>query len=265
MARIRTIKPDFFTSEDIMALSPLARLLYIGTWLDADRQGRLSWKPNTLKVRYLPSDDCDIQAVAAELLERGLIVLYGDGLSYIPTFLEHQVINPRESKSNLPDPKENTTSRVSDASLRVSDAPSFLPIPSPSIPSSGAAPIQGRGASEAGSLPRDHMRHAMCGPAWKVCLALPWQKQALVKQYNHPDPKATDAALVGFLEVLEKSLTPENGLGGFDWIEKNFQQWLKSVGRGPSVMKLSEVKKPFTVQDAIDRDNAKKAARAAGQ
>lgn len=62
MARIRTIKPDFFTSEDIMALSPLARLLYIGTWLEADREGRLTWKPSTLKVRYLPSDACDVKA-----------------------------------------------------------------------------------------------------------------------------------------------------------------------------------------------------------
>ncbi len=29
MARIRTIKPEFFTSEDVVALSPLARLLFI--------------------------------------------------------------------------------------------------------------------------------------------------------------------------------------------------------------------------------------------
>ena len=43
MARIRTIKPEFFTSDDICALSPLARLLYVGLWCEADREGRLVW------------------------------------------------------------------------------------------------------------------------------------------------------------------------------------------------------------------------------
>ena len=45
MARIRTIKPEFFTSDDICALSPLARLLYVGLWCEADREGRLVWTP----------------------------------------------------------------------------------------------------------------------------------------------------------------------------------------------------------------------------
>jgi hypothetical protein len=105
MARIRTIKPDFFTSEDICALSPRARLLYIGLWCEADRQGRLQWSPKTLKRRYLPDDDCDIDAVCQELLMRDLVRLYGeDDLAFIPTFLEHQKPNPREAESTLPAP-----------------------------------------------------------------------------------------------------------------------------------------------------------------
>ena len=39
VARIRTIKPDFFTSEDIVVLTPWARLLYIALWCEADREG----------------------------------------------------------------------------------------------------------------------------------------------------------------------------------------------------------------------------------
>ena len=105
MARIRTIKPDFFTSEDVVRLSPLARLLFIATWLEADREGRFVWRPKTLKLRYLPGDDCDIEALADELLTAGLIVTYAaDGLTYadIPTFTKHQVINNRESASAIP-------------------------------------------------------------------------------------------------------------------------------------------------------------------
>ena len=117
MARIRTVKPEFFTSEDIVSLSPRARLLYIALWCEADREGRFQWKPNTLKLRYLPSDDCDITELADELIARGLVVLYGPGFAVIPKFNEHQHINPREAASKLPDP--DASPRVTDASARV--------------------------------------------------------------------------------------------------------------------------------------------------
>jgi hypothetical protein len=105
MARIRTIKPEFFTSEDIVSMSPLARLFYVSLWCEADREGRMEWKPVTFKMRYLPGDDCDVNALAQELIERKLIVLYeadGKRLAEIPTFTEHQVINNREASSTLP-------------------------------------------------------------------------------------------------------------------------------------------------------------------
>jgi hypothetical protein len=119
MARIRTIKPAFFTSEQIVDLSPMARLFFIATWCEADREGRMSWKPRTFKMRYFPADDCDIEALARELIDSGLVVLYGDRLAYIPSFSRHQCVNPRETKSTLPDPER---SRVDHASARVSDA-----------------------------------------------------------------------------------------------------------------------------------------------
>ena len=120
MARIRTIKPEFFTSEDSVGLSPLARLLYIATWCEADREGRLQWKPRTFKLRYFPADECNIDALCGELVDAGLVVLYGDGLAHIPRFSDHQHINPREAPSALP--AHDASARVSDAYLRVSDA-----------------------------------------------------------------------------------------------------------------------------------------------
>lgn len=104
MARIRTIKPEFFTSEDIVGLSPLARLLYIALWCEADKEGRLVWKPTTFKLRYLPGDSCDIQQLCNEIVEAGMVTLYGEGYAYIPSFKAHQHINPRESDSQLPEP-----------------------------------------------------------------------------------------------------------------------------------------------------------------
>lgn len=107
MARIRTIKPDFFTDEGIVALSPLARLFYIALWCEADREGRLEWRLKTLKWKYLPQDDCDIEAIGKELTDAGRIVLYtADGKIYalIPTFNEHQHVNVKEAASRIPAP-----------------------------------------------------------------------------------------------------------------------------------------------------------------
>ena len=89
MARIRTIKPEFFTSEDITSLTPLSRLFYVSLWCEADREGRLSWRPGTLKMRYLPGDACDIETLAKELIRASLIVIYGVGgkrFAEIPIF-----------------------------------------------------------------------------------------------------------------------------------------------------------------------------------
>jgi hypothetical protein len=123
MARIRTIKPEFFTSEDIVAMTPLARLLYVALWCEADREGRLTWKPKTFKMRYFPEDQCDINALCQEVLERGLAVLFGEGFAYIPTFKVHQHINPRESQSTIADPHVATRKpRVSTRESTVSDA-----------------------------------------------------------------------------------------------------------------------------------------------
>lgn len=121
MARIRTIKPEFFTSEDIVSLSPFARLLYIALWCEADREGRMTWKPRTFKMRYLPADNVDIEALCKELTDAGLVRLYGDGFAFIPAFHAHQHVNPREQKSVIASPPDHhesqpRASRDSDAS-----------------------------------------------------------------------------------------------------------------------------------------------------
>ncbi len=121
------------------------------------------------------------------------------------------------------------------------------------------APVQARGASEPGSLPKDHMKHSLCGPRWKVCLKLPWQRDALLTQYNHPDPKAAAAALVSFLEVLENSIGPNDAIGDFRWIEKSFQGWLKTVGRAPKALEplasgvpsVEDTKRMLAERDAL--------------
>jgi len=105
MARIRTIKPEFFTDSKVLKLTPLARLFYVSLWCEADKQGRLKWDPDTLKYRYMPADKVRIADLTNELHKSGMIRLYEiDQVVYcdIPGFTKHQVINNRESESSLP-------------------------------------------------------------------------------------------------------------------------------------------------------------------
>jgi hypothetical protein len=124
MPRIRTLKPEFFTSEDIVNLSPLARLFFQACWCESDREGRMTWKPGTMKLRYFPADKCDIEKVASEVVQAGLVVIYsveGKTYAHIPTFKRHQYVNPKESQSVIPAPTEENVTR-SDASVTRADA-----------------------------------------------------------------------------------------------------------------------------------------------
>lgn len=105
MSRIRTIKPEFFTSSDIVEMTPLARLFYVSLWCEADREGRLNWNLKTLKMRYLPADDCSIEDLANELIAANLVSIYnisGREYAQIHSFTHHQVINNREADSIIP-------------------------------------------------------------------------------------------------------------------------------------------------------------------
>lgn len=127
MARIRTIKPDFFRHADLFEAEretrlPL-RLAFAGLWTAADREGRFKWKPRELKLDCLPHDDVDFARVLDALASRGWLVRYAaNGIEYgaIPSWSVHQVINNRERASDIPAPNENNT-LTRDA--RVADAP----------------------------------------------------------------------------------------------------------------------------------------------
>ena len=63
MARMRTIKPGFFTNDVLAEVEPLGRILFAGLWTVADRAGRLEERPKKLKAELLPYDDCDVESL----------------------------------------------------------------------------------------------------------------------------------------------------------------------------------------------------------
>jgi hypothetical protein len=74
MARIRSIKPGFWTDSKIVRLSCWARLFYIGTWNFAlCEKGHLPDDAFELKLQILPADNVDVEPILEELLIAGRI------------------------------------------------------------------------------------------------------------------------------------------------------------------------------------------------
>lgn len=76
MARIRTIKPQFFLNEELAELPAMVRLLFIGLWTQADREGRLLDRPKRLKAEIFPYDNFDVEKGLHQLSEAGFIHRY---------------------------------------------------------------------------------------------------------------------------------------------------------------------------------------------
>jgi hypothetical protein len=108
MARIRTIKPDFWTSEQIMNLTPLARLMFIGMWNFCDYGGNHPASVRTIKALVFPEDDVstpNVQGLIDDLLENELVIAYEvEGKVYWHvTGWHHQLIDQPTFKYPSPD------------------------------------------------------------------------------------------------------------------------------------------------------------------
>jgi hypothetical protein len=79
MARIRSIKPEFFTSLTIGDLPPLARLTFIGLWTYVDDDGRGVDDVRLIRSAIWPLDDRtfnDIEQDLVALEQAGVIIRY---------------------------------------------------------------------------------------------------------------------------------------------------------------------------------------------
>lgn len=112
MARIRTVKPEFWTDEKVVECSIPARLLFIGLFNFADDKGCMERSPRRIKMQVFPADTIDCEPLIMELITHGLLTEYSVNDSQylqIKGFCKHQKIN-RPSKSNIPEPIEITES-----------------------------------------------------------------------------------------------------------------------------------------------------------
>lgn len=109
MARTRYIKPDFFTDDRIVELDIETRLLFIGLWTIADREGRLENKPRQIKMKLFPADEVDVAEKLRGLSGQGFLSLYSvDSKDFIQikNFVKHQRPHTKEAVSVIPPPTE---------------------------------------------------------------------------------------------------------------------------------------------------------------
>jgi hypothetical protein len=145
MPRIRTIKPEFWTSESVGRLPRDARLLFIALWNLADDSGRVRGSLPYLSGAAFPYDEdarSKIGGWIAALEKEGMIRRYAgtDGNAYldIPKWATHQKID-KPSPSKLP--------AFSEASTTI---PRSLPEASPLDQGSGTVD-QGAGSRDLGA------------------------------------------------------------------------------------------------------------------
>lgn len=105
MARIRTIKPDFYRHEALQDMEiahpgKYPMMVFAGLWTQCDKNGSFEWKPRQLKLDILPFLPFDMAETLAILEQGKQVIRYSvDGKEYgfIPSFKDHQRINGKES------------------------------------------------------------------------------------------------------------------------------------------------------------------------
>ena len=106
--RSRIIKGEFFQNRKLAGLSTCHRLLFIGLWTIADREGRLLDDLDLIKAMVFPFENIDIDKLLTDLAGFGFIERYNgskEACIFIPKFLEHQKIHTHEAQSKLPEPQ----------------------------------------------------------------------------------------------------------------------------------------------------------------
>ena len=128
MSRSRNIKPGFFKNEVLAQLPFEQRLLFIGLWTVADREGRFEDRPIRIKMELFPADNVDVDAGLQALHDNGFIRRYScNGRRYcqVLAWAKHQNPHCKEVESTIPAPCEHSASTM--------PAPE-IPVLAPEIP-----------------------------------------------------------------------------------------------------------------------------------
>lgn len=169
MARIRSIKPEFFAHELLAKVSRDARLLFVGLWTVSDDEGRLRGSPVFIHGQVFPYDeDLDIRALLTELENQTFIQRYevdGQKFIFIPGFNRQQKID-HPTKSRLPAPPDvsRETLAIDSRNFREALAPD-LGVEGKGVEGKGVAPSAVFAASAPVADRPDQVELPACAPS----------------------------------------------------------------------------------------------------
>ena len=209
MARARNIKPGFFLNEELVELPFATRLLFIGLWTLADREGRMEDKPKRIKMALFPADNLDIDAALNELHQSSFVLRYEhDGERYIQVlaFDKHQNPHRDEKPSTIPAPCEHGASTVQapcEHGGYPADSLLLIPDSLPLIKETKTPPVPVESASPKYSPIADLLENRVSQQTAADWLAVRKAKKAA----------PTQTAIQGVLREIGKAgLSPEDGL-----------------------------------------------------
>jgi hypothetical protein len=144
--RARGIKPAFFKNEVLAEIPAWKRLLFIGLWCLADREGRLENRPLRIKAELFPYGSEDVRKGIRRLQDAGFLTTYeagGVGYIEIANFKRHQNPHKQEPPSRIPPSSEGVRKDIGSGSevLRLTpDSPLLTPDSGLLTPDSAALP-----------------------------------------------------------------------------------------------------------------------------
>lgn len=214
MARTRNIKPAFFDNDTLGSLDPLIRLLFIGLWCIADRDGRLEDRPRRIKKTLLGYDDTTVEetnGMLQQLADNGFIVRYtveDEDYIQIVNFSKHQNPNMKEKASEIPPPPgfDAGSYKHHERPVQAPQANSEGSIPTQQRTGKGNKQAQDESESEKGL---QEMRFSKFWEAYPVKKA----KQDAYKAWKKIKPTA---------ELFERIMTAvENYKNSLEWTKEN--------------------------------------------
>lgn len=157
MARIRSIKPDFFVSETIAALPLSARLTFIGLWTHVDDNGVTIDNARLINAALWPLEDDPLETLRRtredlrRLSEAGLIQRYehsGRHYLFVSAWDEHQKVS-HPGKTRYPRPDADGCAPLTSDGKPLSESSGDSPETLVSLPET-LRPEQGAGSREQG-------------------------------------------------------------------------------------------------------------------
>lgn len=143
--RIRSIKPEFYRSDDIAALDIPTRLLFIGLWSYVDDHGRGRDNAQLIVADLFPLDNVrdsfeNVSRGLSQLEKVGLIHRYevsGKRYFHVVTWDKHQKVD-KPQPSRFPSPDEAVTSDDEEPVLFANDRDQFANVREAVAPRSGS-------------------------------------------------------------------------------------------------------------------------------